>query len=85
MGKVITKEWTKAKRADTGFFFVLPSKIFQALDSKPGSFNHTCISFHFSKMLFAMGDDLSYGLNSIESIPWVRCASGNVYKIITDF
>ena len=44
--KVVTKEWTKAKSADTGFFFVLASKIIQALDSKPGSFNHTCISFH---------------------------------------
>ena len=41
------KEWTKAKSNDTGFFFGLALKISQALDSKPGSFNHTCISFHF--------------------------------------
>ena len=27
-------------------FFVLAAKIIQALDSKPGSFNHTCISCH---------------------------------------
>ena len=46
VGKVVTKEWTKAKSADTGFFLVLASKISQVLDSKPGSFNHTCISFH---------------------------------------
>ena len=44
--KVVTKERTKAKRADTGFFFVLAAKIIQALDSKPGSCNQTCISFH---------------------------------------
>ena len=73
MGKVVNKVWTKAKSADTGFFFVLPSKIIQALDSKPGSFNHTCISFYFSKMLFAMGDDLSYGLNILGPLCLWQC------------
>ena len=51
VGKVVTKEWTKAKSADTEFFFVLASKIIQALDSKPGSFNHTCISFHLQNVI----------------------------------
>ena len=31
-----------------------------------------------SMLSFCCRDDLSYGLNSIESIPWVRCASGNL-------
>ena len=39
--KVVTKKWTKAQSADTGFFFVLAAKIIQALDSKPGSCNQT--------------------------------------------
>ena len=55
------------------FFLVLASKIIQVLDSKPGSFNHTCISFHFSKMLFAMGDDLSYGLNTLGPLCLWQC------------
>ena len=74
LGKVATQEWTKAKSTDTGYFFVLASKTIQALDSKPGSFNHTCISFHLKcylpwVMIWVM-----------DSIPWVRCAcaSGNV-------
>ena len=50
MGKVVTKEWTKAKRADSGFVFVLAAKIIQALDSKPGSCNRTCISFHLQNV-----------------------------------
>ena len=47
--------------------------IIQALDSKPGSFNHTCISFHLQNYIFFMGDELSYGLNTLG-----RYASGNV-------
>ena len=43
----------KGKKCWHWIFFVLASKIIQALESKPGSFNHV---FHFtSKMLFAMG------------------------------
>ena len=44
VGKVVTKEQSKAKSAETGFFFVLVVEIIQVLDS----------------------------------IAWVRCASGNV-------
>ena len=37
VGKVATKEWTKAKSADTGFVFVLAAKTIQALNFiKPG-------------------------------------------------
>ena len=52
VGKVVTKEWTKAKSADIGFVFVLAAKIIQALDSKPGSCNQTCISFHLQNVIF---------------------------------
>ena len=31
---MVTKEWTKAKRDETGFFFVLAAEIIQVLDSK---------------------------------------------------
>ena len=56
VGKVATKEWTKAKSADTGFVFVLAAKTIQALNViKPGS---DMYFIHFtSKMLFAMGND----------------------------
>ena len=33
--KMVTNEWTKANSSDT-----------EVLDSKSGSCNHTCISFH---------------------------------------
>ena len=44
--KVVTKGWTKAKSADTVFFFVLAAKIIKAFDSKPCSCIQTCISFN---------------------------------------
>ena len=53
-------------------FFVLASKIIQALDSKPGSFNHTCISSPKCYLPWVM-------IWVMDSIPWVRCASGNVF------
>ena len=34
MGKVVTKEWTKVKNSETGFFLVLAAEIIQVLDSK---------------------------------------------------
>ena len=50
MEKVVNKEWTKAKSADSGSFF------------------------HFtSKMLLAMGDDLSYGLNTLGPLCLWQC------------
>ena len=33
VGKVVTKEWTKDKSAETGFFLVLTAEIIQVLDS----------------------------------------------------
>ena len=72
MGKVVTKEWTKVKSADIGFVFVLAAKIIQALDSKPGSCNQTCISFHLLNY-FAMGDDLSYELNTLGPLCLWQC------------
>ena len=54
MEKVVTKESTKAKSADSGYFF------------------------HFtSKMLFAMGDDLSYGLNTLGPLCLWQCFSNS--------
>ena len=34
MGKVVSKEWTKVKDSETGFFLVLAEEIIQVLDSK---------------------------------------------------
>ena len=33
VGKVVTKEWKKARSADTGICFILAADIFQVLES----------------------------------------------------
>ena len=64
MEKVVTKEWTKAYSSDTGFFEFLTSSLVLVI-------RHV---FHFtSKMLFAMGDDLSYGLNTLGPLCLWQC------------
>ena len=62
--KMVTKEWTKANSSDTGFFeFLTPSLVLVI--------RHV---FHFtSKMFFAMGDDLSYGLNTLGPLCLWQC------------
>ena len=64
MEKMVTKEWTKANSSDTGFFeFLTPSLVLVII--------HV---FHFtSKMFFAMGDDLSYGLNTLGPLCLWQC------------
>ena len=64
MENVVTKEWTKANSSDTGFFeFLSPSLVLVI--------RHV---FHFtSKMFFAMGDDLSYGLNTLGPLCLWQC------------
>ena len=53
MEKMVTKEWAKANSSDTGFFEFLTSSLVLVI-------RHV---FHYtSKILFAMGDDLSYCL-----------------------
>jgi len=61
---VVTKEWTKANSSDTGFFeFYAPSLVLVI--------RHV---FHFtSKIFFAMGDDLSYGLNTLGPLCLWQC------------
>ena len=65
MEKVVTKEWTKANSSDTGFFEFLTSSLVLVI-------RHV---FHFtSKMFFfSMGDDLSYGLNTLGPLCLWQC------------
>ena len=64
MEKMVTKEWAKANSSDTGFFEFLTSSLVLVI-------RHV---FHFtSKMFFAMGDDLSYGLNTLGPLCLWQC------------
>ena len=51
VGKVVTKDWSGQRlKVLTLDFFVLSAKIIQPLDSKPGSCNQPCISFHLQNV-----------------------------------
>ena len=62
---MVTKEWAKANSSDTGFFEFLTSSLVLVI-------RHV---FHFtSKMFFfSMGDDLSYGLNTLGPLCLWQC------------
>ena len=59
---MVTKEWTKANSSDTGFFeFKTPSLVLVMYFISP------------LKCFFAMGDDLSYGLNTLGPLCLWQC------------